>query len=118
MRIGKLLYKGAHQAPLSMEFSRQEYWSELPFPSPGDLTNPGIEPGSPALQSDSLSYEYPGKPWLPLLSNKLPPNLMAYSNHFILPTNFVDHEFWQSIVGIISICSTMSGALAEKTSLR
>ena len=43
---------------------------------------------------------------------------MAYSNHFILPTNFVDHEFWQSIVGIISICSTMSGALAEKTSLR
>ena len=39
----------AHQAPLSMEFSRQEYWSRLPFPSPGDLPNPRIEPGSPAL---------------------------------------------------------------------
>ena len=39
----------ACQAPLSMEFSRQEYWSELPFPSPGDLPNPGIELGSPAL---------------------------------------------------------------------
>ena len=39
----------AHQAPLSMEFSRQEYWSGLSFPSPGDLPNPGIEPKSPAL---------------------------------------------------------------------
>ena len=44
----------AHQAPLSMELSRQEYWSGLPFPSPGDLPNPGIEPGSLALQADSL----------------------------------------------------------------
>ena len=40
----------ARQAPLSMEFSRQEYWSWVPFPSPGDLPDPGIEPGSPALQ--------------------------------------------------------------------
>ena len=44
-----------------MEFSRQEYWSGLPFPSPGDLPNPGIEPGSPALQADSLLSEPPGK---------------------------------------------------------
>ena len=44
---------GAHQAPLSMGFSRQEYWSGLPFPSPGYLPNPGIEPGSPALQAES-----------------------------------------------------------------
>ena len=43
----------AHQAPPSMGFSRQECWSGLPFPSPGDLPNPGIEPGSPALQADS-----------------------------------------------------------------
>ena len=41
------------QAPLSMGFSRQEYWSGMPFPSPGDLLNPGIEPESPALQPDS-----------------------------------------------------------------
>ena len=47
----------AHQAPLSMGFSRQEYWSGLPFPSPGDLPDPGIEPGSPALQADSLPTE-------------------------------------------------------------
>ena len=51
----------AHQAPLSMGFSRQEYWSGLPFPSPGDLLNPGIEPRSPALQADALTSEPPGK---------------------------------------------------------
>ena len=45
-----------------MGFSRQEYWSGLPFPSPGDLPNPGIEPGSPALQEDALTSEPPGKP--------------------------------------------------------
>ena len=47
----------ACQASLSMEFSRQEYWSGLPFLSPGDFLNPGIEPGSPALQEDSLPTE-------------------------------------------------------------
>ena len=52
----------ARQDPLSMGFSRQEYWSGLPFPSPWDLPNPGIEPGSPALQADALSSEPPGKP--------------------------------------------------------
>ena len=50
----------AGQAPLSMGFSRQEYWSGLPFPSPGDLPNPGIEPWSPAWQVDALSSELPG----------------------------------------------------------
>ena len=45
-----------------MEFSRQEYWSGLPFPSPGDLPDPGIEPGSPALEADALTSEPPGKP--------------------------------------------------------
>ena len=45
----------ASQAPQSMEFSRQEYWSGLPFPSPGDLPNPGIEPGSPTLQADGFT---------------------------------------------------------------
>ena len=52
----------AYQAPQSMGFSRQEYWSGLPFPSPWDLPNPGIKPGSPALQADALPSEPPGKP--------------------------------------------------------
>ena len=52
----------AHQAPPSMGFSRQEYWCGLPSSSPGDLPDPGIEPGSPALQADALTSETPGKP--------------------------------------------------------
>ena len=52
----------AHQASLSMEFSREQCWSGLPFPSPGDLLNSRVEFGSPALQVDSLQSEPPGKP--------------------------------------------------------
>ena len=51
-----------HEAPLSMGFSRQEYWSGLPFPSPGDLLDPEMEPTSPALQADSLLLSYQGSP--------------------------------------------------------
>ena len=52
----------ACQSPLSMGFSRQEHWSVLPFPSPGDLSDLGIEPRSPALQADFLPTELQGKP--------------------------------------------------------
>ena len=52
----------AYQAPPSLGFSRQKYWSGFPFPSPGDLPNPGIKAGSPALQADTLLSEPPGKP--------------------------------------------------------
>ena len=52
----------SHQALPSMEFSRQEYWSGLSFPSPGDPPDPGMEPRSPVLQADSLPSEPPGKP--------------------------------------------------------
>ena len=60
----------AHQAPLSMEFSRQEQWSGLPSPSPGDLPDPGIKPRSPAFHTDSLPSEPPGKPWLEIPVSK------------------------------------------------
>ena len=53
----------AHQAPVVMEFPRQEYWSGLPFPSPGDLPDPGIEPTFPALQADSLPLSHQGSPY-------------------------------------------------------
>ena len=53
------LWTVAHLAPLSMGFSRQEYWTGLPCPPPGDLLNSGIEPGSPALQADSEPSELP-----------------------------------------------------------
>ena len=55
----------AHQTPLSMGFPRQEYWSGLPFPSPGDLLDPGIEPTSPALAGGFYTTESPRKPRLP-----------------------------------------------------
>ena len=58
------------QAPLSMGFLRQEYWSGLPFPSPGDLPDPGTEPGSPALQADSLLSEPQG---IPIMLSKISP---------------------------------------------
>ena len=55
VRLSVTLWTVAHQAPPSMGLSRQEYWSGLPFPSPGDLPNPGIKPRSPALQADALT---------------------------------------------------------------
>ena len=60
----------AYQAPASMGFSRQEYWSGLPFPSPGDVPNLGIEPRSPAFQADALTSEPPGKPKIRLVVMK------------------------------------------------
>ena len=62
VRLFVIPWTVAYQAPLSMGFSRQEYWSGFPFPSPGDLPNPGIEPRSPVLQSHSLLTELQGKP--------------------------------------------------------
>ena len=59
---GKILWTVAHQAPRSMEFSMQEYWSGLPFSSPEDLPDPGIEPTTPAWQADSLPLSHLGGP--------------------------------------------------------
>ena len=62
VQLFAILWTVAYQAPPSMGFSRQEDSSGLPFPSPGDLPDPEIEPGSPALQADTLPSETPGKP--------------------------------------------------------
>ena len=68
----------AHQAPLCVEFSRQEYWSGLPLPSPEDVPDPGIKPGSPALQADSLSFEPPEKPVKLSICTWVTPGLSQY----------------------------------------
>ena len=65
-----------------MRFSRQGYWSGLPFPSPGDLPNPGIEPGSPALQADSLLTELQGKPHKLIKSSQQPYEVGAILSPF------------------------------------
>ena len=79
-------------SPLSMRFSRQGYWSGSPFPFPGDLPNPGIKPGSPALQADSLPTELQGRPVLKLKdiinhlflsSGSLPKFYLKPNNSFI-----------------------------------
>ena len=70
-----------NQAPPSMGFSRQEYWSGLPFPSPGDLPDPGIKPRSPALQTDALTSEPPGKP--------LRPNTRGFDEEFYSESSMV-----------------------------
>ena len=62
VRLFETPWTVAYQASLSMGFSRQEYWSGLPFPSPGDLPDPGIERGFPTLEADALTSEPPGKP--------------------------------------------------------
>ena len=67
------------QAPLSMRFSRQEYWSGLPFLSPGDLPDPGIKPGSPVLQADSLLSEPPGKTSVPRAGGEVGVGVMVES---------------------------------------
>ena len=73
----------AYQAPLSMGFSRQVYWSGLPFPSPGNLPNPGIKLGSPALQTDSLPTDLQGKP----------KHLVELTNEVIWAWNFLGGMF-------------------------
>ena len=79
----------ACQAPLSMGFSRQPYWSGLPFPSPGILPNPRIEPRSPALKADSLPPKLQGKPkflYTPLWKNKWKQSFLPYCLPLFIPT--------------------------------
>ena len=71
-----------HQAPLSVGFSRQEYWSGLPFPSPGDLSNPGIEPRSPTLQADALTSEPPGKSTV-TVTRRMPSNFFKHNYYWL-----------------------------------
>ena len=64
-------WTAAHQAPLSMEFTRQECWSGLPFPSPGDFPDPGIEPRSPTLVGGLFTAELPGSFYIGIKKRKL-----------------------------------------------
>ena len=84
------------QAPLCMEFSRQEHWSGQPFPSPGDLPDPGIEPRSPILQTDSLPSEPPGKP-------QLKKKCETYSNAFLESTILLLRNHWPSYVSQLGV---------------
>ena len=100
----------AYQASPSMEFSRQEDWSGLPFPSPADLPDPGIKPRSPALQADALPSEPPGKPRLnkmwPLLSRShiLLCHINALIDHYQMTwQKKVEHPHPHSIESILKL---------------
>ena len=71
IRLFGIPWTVAYQAPPSMGFSRQKYWSGVPFPSPGDLSNPGIKLRSPTFQADTLPSEPPVKPMLDLKDNQI-----------------------------------------------
>ena len=68
VRFFATLWTVAYQAPVSMGLSRQEYWRGLSFPSPGDLPDPGIEPGSPTSEAETLTFEPPGKHSISILN--------------------------------------------------
>ena len=88
--FNSLLPHATRQSPPAMGFSRQEYWSGLLCPPPGDLLNPGIEPRSPALQANSLLSEPPGKPTILVICFKSPLRLfvglktLIATNHTVL----------------------------------
>ena len=89
-------WTAAHQAPQSMGFSRQEDWSGLPFPSPGDLPDPGIEPGSPALEADALTSEPAGKPYSFYTTSSKPQTQKKHNTLFI-SSHLCDRELIQEI---------------------
>ena len=100
----------AHQAPPSMGFYRQEYWSGLPFPSPGDLPNPGIEPRPPVLQAEALTSEPPGKPiaqryckkWLGLLSKNVPDRVEGCGSYLVFVNSFAFISRFTLLCGVFA----------------
>ena len=117
----------AHQAPLSMEFSRQKYWSRLPFPSPGDLSNPGIELGASSLWADALPSEPPGKSEASLNTHLVAPKFLisscveVYYRSILFYAYFVDSPWiifaHHHPVHIISILHTNRYAQAHSSPL-
>ena len=93
VRLFATPWKVAYQAPLSMGFSRQEYWSGLPFPSPEGLPNPGVELKSPALQTDALPSEPPGKHlWIQ-------EQLLTPTHHFLCNELFLQKQcVWYTMI--------------------
>ena len=95
----------AYQAPPSIEFSRQEYWNGLPFPSSGDLPNPGTEPRSPTLQADALLSEPPGKLYVNISASpqQYDKNTLRHKLH--IQQEFVYNK-WMSLLFslLLSLC--------------
>ena len=107
----------AYQAPPSMGFSRQEYWSGLPFPSPGDLPNPGIEPGSPALQTDALPYEPLGKLTISHLTRQIFFIIQSATPSQELPQKSLAIEGWLGHIQVAPFLVPVMCRFTERTLL-
>ena len=95
VRLFATLWTVAHQAPPSTGFSRQEYWSGVPLPSPGDLPDPRIKPRSPAFQADALTSEPPGKPKVDHTLSALLLSCWIFKNCFFVTKDIAGHfYFW------------------------
>ena len=81
----------AHQAPQSLGFSKTEYWSGLPFPSPGDLPNPGIKPRSPTLQADPLTSEPPWKTYIYIYTHTHTHTYICTHTYIYIHSQFMNH---------------------------
>ena len=104
----------AHQAPLPMGFFRQEYWSGLPFPSPGDLPNPGIKPVFPALAGGFFTTEPPGKLYYPFNVHRI----YSYVPSFISTISDMCTYFslaWQRLIRFIDIFKEPTSFFTEST---
>ena len=110
----------ACQAPLSMEFARQEYWSGLPFPSPGDFPDLGVKSRSPSSQADSLPSEPSGHPWtqqrsVQWLTEELETKAFQFGPLFLPPCGVTVHA-WDSVFKTKSITRLIHLRLMNKTS--
>ena len=97
-RLHNPMDSSLRQAPPSMEFSRQEYWSGLPFPSPGNLPDPGIEPRSPSLQTDVLPSEPPGKQAQIFLLLLL--NMATRRQHFVMRHTLAGGSWLTTLISV------------------
>ena len=117
VQLGVTLWTVAHQAPLSMGSYRQEYWSGVPCPPPGDLLDPGNEPRSPALQADSLPLSYQGNPFSSSVqfSRSVVSNCLQPMNHSTpgLPIHHQLLEFTQAHVHRVSDAIQSSHSLSS-----
>ena len=114
------LWTVARQAPLSMGFSRQEYWNGLPFPTPGNLPDPGIEPMSPvfpALQTDALQLSHLGRPWVTKKKKKHKNFLLKnyLLNFHLKPNPTKVHTSIEDCMQLQHFSNILSGSLGERS---